>query len=35
MKKFIELRSAEGGEDAQLFAHDLGLAYMKWFSALG
>lgn len=29
MKKIIEVRSAEGGEDSALFAHDLLAAYKK------
>lgn len=35
MIKIIELRSAEGGEDAHLFALDLSQAYMKWFTCMG
>lgn len=29
MKKVIEIRPAEGGEDSKLFANDLANAYVK------
>jgi protein subunit release factor A len=29
MKRIIEVRAAEGGEDARLFAHDLIAAYIR------
>lgn len=35
MKRIIELRSAEGGEDSQLFVADLARAYQKLASNLG
>ena len=31
MKKFIEIKSAEGGQDSKLFVKDLSKAYMKMF----
>lgn len=31
MKRVIEVRSAEGGEDATLFSHDLLKAYKRAF----
>lgn len=34
MKKIIEIRSAEGGDDAKLFVNDLAIAYEKTFSKL-
>lgn len=35
MKRIVEIRAAEGGEDAKLFAHDLAAAYRSAFDALG
>ncbi len=35
MKRIIEIRSAEGGDDAKLFAKDLAAAYIKMFGRLG
>jgi len=35
MKRTIEIRAAEGGEDAKLFATDLGKAYQKYFTSIG
>lgn len=35
MKRIMEIRSAEGGEDAKLFARDLAKAYTKMFSRFG
>jgi protein subunit release factor A len=35
MKRTIEIRSAEGGEDAKLFAKDLAQAYSKHFTRVG
>lgn len=35
MKRVIELRAAEGGEDAKLFARDLAKAYTKMFVRFG
>jgi len=35
MKFILELRSAEGGEDAKLFVKDLASAYIKQFSRVG
>lgn len=35
MKRIVELRSAEGGEDAKLFVKDLASAYVKLFSRFG
>jgi protein subunit release factor A len=35
MKLFIELRSAEGGEDSKLFVRDLATAYTKHFTRVG
>jgi protein subunit release factor A len=35
MKRILELRSAEGGDDAKLFAKDLAVAYGKLFSRFG
>jgi protein subunit release factor A len=34
-KRHIEIRAAEGGEDAALFAADLAAAYTKLASKLG
>lgn len=30
MKRVIEIRSAEGGEDSKLFAKDLATAYIRF-----
>jgi protein subunit release factor A len=35
MKRIIEIRQAEGGEDAALFTKDLATAYQKMFGRLG
>jgi protein subunit release factor A len=35
MKRTIEIRAAEGGQDAKLFAQDLGKAYVKYFNSVG
>jgi protein subunit release factor A len=35
MKRIVEIRSAEGGTDAKLFAKDLAAAYMKHFTRVG
>ncbi len=35
MKRVIEIRAAEGGDDAKLFAKDLAAAYMKHFTRVG
>ena len=35
MKRIVEIRSAEGGEDAKLFAKDLAASYMKHFTRVG
>ena len=35
MKRIIEIRPAEGGEDAKLFAKDLAAAYIKHISRVG
>jgi protein subunit release factor A len=35
MKRIIEIRSAEGGDDAKLFAKDLAAAYIKLAGKLG
>ena len=35
MKRIIEIRSAEGGEDSKLFAMDLAQAYQRHFSRVG
>ena len=35
MKRIIEIRAAEGGQDAALFCNDLAQAYTKHFSAVG
>jgi protein subunit release factor A len=34
MKKIIEIRAAEGGQDSKLFVNDLATAYEKTFSKL-
>lgn len=35
MKRFIEIRSGEGGVDSQLLVQDLAKAYTKYISRLG
>ena len=35
MKKILEIRAAEGGEDAKLFVNDLAVVYEKTFLKLG
>ena len=35
MKRIIEIRSAEGGEDSKLFVRDLAQAYIKMGQRLG
>jgi protein subunit release factor A len=35
MKKIIEIRAAEGGEDSKLFVQDLARAYRRLALALG
>lgn len=35
MKQHFEIRAAEGGDDAKLFAQDLYKAYVKMFSRFG
>ena len=35
MKKILEIRSAEGGEDSKLFIADLAQAYQRHFSRVG
>lgn len=35
MKRVIEIRSAEGGDDSKLFTKDLAAAYIKLFGRLG
>lgn len=35
MKRVIEIRAAEGGEDSKLFASDLANAYIKMCQRLG
>ncbi len=35
MKRVIEIRAAEGGEDSKLFAKDLAGAYMRMSQRLG
>jgi protein subunit release factor A len=35
MKRNIEIRAAEGGEDSKLFVKDLAQAYQKYFTAAG
>jgi protein subunit release factor A len=34
MKRVIEIRGAEGGKDAKLFAQDLASAYVSMFERL-
>ena len=35
MLRIVEIRAAEGGEDAKLFVEDLAATYQKMFSRLG
>jgi len=35
MKRIIEIRSAEGGEDSKLFAKDLASSYIKYLTRVG
>jgi len=35
MKRIVEIRSAEGGRDAQLFAIELAAAYGRHFDRVG
>ena len=35
MKRILEVRAAEGGDDSKLFAKDLACAYMKHFTRIG
>lgn len=35
MKRIVEIRAAEGGDDAALFAADLAQAYQKFFTKVG
>ncbi len=35
MKRIIEIRSAEGGEDSKLFVRDLATAYSKYLLKVG
>jgi protein subunit release factor A len=35
MKKVIEIRAAEGGEDSKLFVIDLAQAYQRHFARVG
>lgn len=35
MKRIIEIRSAEGGEDSKLFAKDLAQSYIKFAHSKG
>ncbi len=35
MKRTMEIKAAEGGDDAKLFARDLANAYVKMFGRLG
>lgn len=35
MKRIIEVRAAEGGDDSKLFAKDLAEAYRKFAARLG
>lgn len=35
MKRVLEIRSAEGGEDSKLFVADLAQAYKKYFDRVG
>jgi protein subunit release factor A len=35
MKRRIEIRSAEGGEDSKLFTKDLSEVYQRYFNRVG
>ncbi len=35
MKRYVEIRAAEGGEDSRLFVKDLAAAYVKHFTKAG
>jgi protein subunit release factor A len=35
MKRIIEIKGAEGGQDSKLFAKDLANAYIKHFTRVG
>lgn len=35
MKRTIEIRAAEGGEDSKLFARDLAQAYIRFAQSMG
>jgi len=35
MKRIMEIRAAEGGDDSKLFVEDLAVAYEKTFNRLG
>ena len=35
MKRVIEIKAAEGGEDSKLFVRDLATAYIKYISRVG
>lgn len=35
MKRIVEIRAAEGGEDSKLFVKDLALAYIKFAQSRG
>jgi len=35
MKRILEIRAAEGGEDSKLFAMDLAQAYQRHFDRVG
>lgn len=35
MKRILEIRAAEGGDDAKLFVSDLGRAYLRLASKYG
>jgi Protein chain release factor A len=35
MKRIIEIRAGEGGDDAKLFVAELALAYLKFSAAHG
>lgn len=35
MKRIVEIRAAEGGEDSALFVGDLAQVYQKYFTKVG
>lgn len=35
MKRVLEIRAAEGGEDSKLLVNDLAKAYQRYFSRVG